>query len=322
MTPKIFRLPIIAAAAFAGASVLASSPALAAIMVTYDYSATASADSNSGSLNDFPATGVERVNGPPDIDTQVPRSFSSLVGAGSDSPINFTTGVASAGNASASSDLRVRVAITNDTGSRATFDWNAVIFAGGVGYATPNFTSAGCGIAAIENCDSFGSFTGARDGYNASMQFQALLDNNELFSGDIRVNEDVSTASFNNIALDGFGLEANNSSFYQWEETNYTQSLGEFANGETKILEFLVSASVASSNFLDCSPNSFENCYISLAGFGDPPGGSDGGVGMGPQSFFVSFALTSNPVPVPPAALLFVTGAAAFAARRRKKKAE
>ena len=62
-------------------SMLIVSAAHASLVVSFDYSGSATAGANSANLNDFPSGGpTETLAGPADIDTGLPRQFATLIG--------------------------------------------------------------------------------------------------------------------------------------------------------------------------------------------------------------------------------------------------
>jgi hypothetical protein len=305
----------------------AAAPASAAVVISYDFSGTANAGGNIQSTNNFPVSdNALRVSGSPDIDTGLVTDFASLVGFGNNDPIRFLSGAASVGQSTATTTLRVTVDITNDNLFAADFSWNAVIFSGGVGIAQPDFTSPGCSLDEVDACDAFSSPgpSALNSNDSASLMFAASLDGAELFSGDISVDSTGPASTFNGIALDGFGLAAQNSNFFSWDETVFSQSLGTFAPGETRTLEFLVTATVSSDSLFRCNIQQPQTCLFSLAGFGDPPSGGGGGTTMGggggSRTMFFSFNPTPSEVPIPGAIWLFATGLGALAGRHKFSK--
>jgi len=328
INPKQTR-PVLAACLAVSLAWAAAAPASATVVVSYDFSGTANAGGNIQSANDFPTSdNAQRVSGFVDIDTGVVSDFASLVGFGSDDPIAFLSGAAATGQSTATTTLRVTIDITNDNAFATEFSWDGLIYSGGVGIAQPDFNSPGCSLLAIDACDAFSNpfFSTLNADDSASLMFMASLDGTELFSGDVSVDFDNgATSSFNGIALDGFGLDAQNASFFSWDQTLFSQSLGVFGAGETKTLEFLIVATVAADSFSQCNVQQPDTCLFSLSGFGDPPTGEGGGTTIGggglSRAVFFSIAPTDPPeIPVPGAVWLFLTGLGGLAGARKLKK--
>ncbi len=295
---------------FAAAAIFAGATAHAATVTTFDFQGSASAGQNGILLPGFPAGGVARVADPS-------FNYAATVGAGAANPFIFAVGAASAGKASADASVTVTIDITNDTGVASDGSFSALIFAGAVGVANPDFTSASCAKTAIESCGKFLSgTTSINPGEAASLDFSALLDGALLYGGSIAVNSAGKSATFSNgFSLTGFGPDAANANLFSWADTLISGvSLGVFAPGETKTLTFLVSASVATAAGFGCKLVAY-NCPLALSGFGDPPPGN-GGVIIGPgrtsASFFSFVFQPVTPIPLPPALFLFTTAIAAF----------
>lgn len=298
--------------------------AYASTVTTYNFSGQAQGGSASASTTSLPVGGVLRADDPR-------FNYSVAVGAGTTNPINFAAGAAAAGDkASASSNLTVTIQITNDTGVASTATMGALIYAGGVGIANPNFNSATCTTAAIEACGSFlpgSSSVGAGD--MASLSFSAALDGTELYGGAISVDSAAKVANFSSgFGLTGFGVDPINSNLFSWQDTTLSGiDLGVFAVGETKTLTFLVAAKAATSTLL-CRV-AINSCPIALAGFGDPPPGNGGVIItsqfaalMAPSFTFAFRPAPPVEVPLPPAALLFGGGLAMLGAARRRRRAK
>ena len=323
-------------AAAAGALALAGS-AQAAVVTTFSFSGQGSAGANNtAAFNAFPAGGVGTVNDPQ-------FNWASIIGQGQENPFLYLAGAATAGNASASSNVTVTLQITNDTGVRGTGSLGALIFAGATGIASPNFADPSCLRTAIESCGSFLSGTPAiQPGQSASVDFSAILsDGTTLFGGSILVDSTTKSASFSpGFALSGFGPDPANGNLFTWDETILLGlSLGVFEPGQTKTLTYLVSSQAMTVGQCALAPFA---CPLALSGFGDPPPGN-GGVIIVPQSslaasafastnsfgatgrtspfslFSVEFTPTSE-VPLPPAFLLFGAGIAALSGARLKKR--
>lgn len=304
-------------AALAGAAALFAS-AQAATVTTFDFAGSAFAGQDTISASSFPAGGVARV-ADPDL------NYASIIGAGAANPFIFAAGAASAGKAAADSRVTVTLAITNDTGVASAGSFSALIFAGAVGIANPNFSSPSCSRNAIDSCGSFRSGTTTiNPGERAALDFSALLDGALLYGGSIAVDSTGKSATFSNgFSLTGFGPDAANGNLFSWADTLVSGvSLGVFAPGETKTLTFLVSASVATAAGFGCKLKAFQ-CPLALSGFGDPPPGN-GGVIIGPgrtalSLFSVVFAPVT-PIPLPPAMILFAAGLGAFAFARTARR--
>ncbi|MDZ7629029.1 MAG: hypothetical protein U5J99_11585 [Parvularculaceae bacterium] len=289
--------------------------AQAATVTTFSFSGSANAGASSTSLTDFPASGVARVS-------DAPLNYAATVGLGNDDPFIFAVGAAAAGDSDAAASLLVTVEITNDTGVASNATLGALIFAGAVGIANPDFANPLCTQAAIEACGAFLPRSRELNGESASLSFSTLLDGEVLYGGDIAVAGRSRTASFTpGFSLTGFGFDPANSNLFTWSDTLVTGvSLGVFAPGETKILQYAVTATVATVAGFGCRLVSF-GCPLALSGFGDPPPGN-GGVVIGPRtsaSNFLSISFTPvdpDPIPLPPAFLLFGAGIAAIGGRK------
>lgn len=244
--------------------------ASAAVVSTFSFSGQATAGQDSGSTNSFPAGGVFRIEDPV-------LNFAAAIGQGSPDPFIYAAGAASAGKASANSNVIVSLQITNDTGDSAVGSLSGLIFPGAVGIANPDFTNASCTTAAIEACGAFLDGTPRlHAGEAASVDFSATLDGALIFGGSIGVSNAGMSSAFTGVSLNGFGISPANGNLFTWQETIFSNlSLGTFAPGETKTLSFLVSASVATNGLFGCTGVAF-GCPLALAGFGDPPPGNGG----------------------------------------------
>lgn len=320
--------------AAAASALVLSSAAEAAVVTTFSFSGQATAGATTVSFSDFPAGGVAQVNDPQFI-------WASVIGQGQENPFLYLAGAATAGNASATSNVVVTLDITNDTGVLSSGSLGALIFAGAVGIANPNFADPSCLRTAIESCASFLAGTPAiQPGQSAAVDFSATLsDGTTLFGGSIQVDSTTKSASFSpGTALVNFGPDPANGNVFTWDETILLGlDLGVFQPGETKTLTYLVASSAMTIG--QCALTPFA-CPLALTGFGDPPPGN-GGVIIVPNSAVVSslaslaettrtnsnFPLFSveftpvQPIPVPGALMLFAPGLAglAFAMRRRKR---
>ncbi len=319
------------AAAIAGA-------AQAAVVTTFSFSGQGSAGQNSASFTDFPADGVGRVSDPQ-------FNWASIVGQGRADPFLYLAGAATAGKASATSNVTVTLEITNDTGVASSGSLGALIFAGAVGIANPNFADPSCLRTAIESCASFLAGTPAiSSGQSAAVDFSAILRDGTseggttLFGGSILVDDTTMSATFDaGLALNGFGPDPANGNLFTWDETILLGlNLGVFAPGETKTLTYLVASSAMTTGRCLLTPFA---CPLALTGFGDPPPGS-GGVIIVPNSVsansafaalsrdagFPLFSVTFEPVapiPVPGALLLFPAGIFGLTvAMRRRRSAQ
>lgn len=333
----MIRKFLIGAGAAAGAVLGVSH---AAMVTTFTYSGQAQGGSLSASTNTLPAGGVLRADDPQ-------FNFSAAVGIGIPDPLVFNVGAASAGKASASSDMTVTIQITNNSRFQRTGSLGALIFGGAVGIANPNFADPSCSTAAIEACGAFVSGTPpVHAGENADLSFLAQLNGATLFGGDLVVNSSTMNANFTSgFALTGFGVDPTNGNLFSWQDTLIPDvGLGTFAPGETKTLTYVVSANVATSAQFPCKPPAFQ-CPLAISGFGDPPPGNGGVIitstferqqAAALNSFRSAmlaagasntiplsplFTVTFDPVPLPPAVFLFGAGLAAFGAVRRRKAA-
>jgi hypothetical protein len=302
----------------------------AAIVVTYSYSGSATVGGATSTLTTVsPTNTATRYQGAPPPSAPDTRDRAALINFGSVSPFVFAAGSAVQGTASASGTLTLNVDITNDSGVAQDFTWQGLIFAGGLGFVVPS----GGDICrnAIEACTSIQNLPFTVDpGESAALSFAASLAGVSLFSGEASVNSAGATSSFNNIALNGFGPTASNANFLSWDSTTFSQSLGNFAVGETKTLTFVVTVSTTLLNTM-CTDNAPVNCLLALAGFGDPPGGGgSGGVVMDGGSTTNAMALTfvgptsqappTPQVPLPTAALLFIAGLAGLSAKLKRAR--
>jgi hypothetical protein len=304
----------------------------AAVVTTFGFSGQGTAGQNSAVFNTFPASGVGQVNDPQ-------FNWASVIGQGQESPFLYLAGAAAAGKASASSNVVVTLQITNDTGVESRGSLGALIFAGAVGIANPNFADPSCQRTAIESCAAFLAGTPAiNPGESAAVDFSAVLsDGTTLFGGSILVNSTTQSATFSpGFALSGFGPDPANGNVFTWDETILLGlSLGVFQPGETKTLTYLV-ASTAMTGQSGCLLTPFA-CPLALSGFGDPPPGN-GGVIIVPTSALSAFSTTSSPptssstfplfsvsftptapIPAPGAALLFPIGLIGLAAAVRRR---
>lgn len=301
-----------------------ATPAAASLVISFSYSGSATvggATSNVNAVKDDNT--AERFFSAPDIDTQQIRDRASLINFADDEPFIFANGAATQGTAQAGATMTVTVAITNDTGVAQDFFWQGLIFSGGVGFAFPNLSAENCSSSQIENCGSYlATPFSVQSGERAALQFIADLAGVELFSGDISVDDGGATSTFSGIALANFGAAAGNASFLDWDETNFDFNLGNFAVGETKTLTFQIIVSAETLRGF-CSSSTDADCLLAMAGFGDPPGGGDGGVSMdgGARSRSLAFSiLPASEVPLPPAAWLFLAGIGGLAARARARR--
>lgn len=307
------------AATMVAAGMLVAAPARAATVTTFDFSGAARAGSQSATFGPaFPAGGVARVSDPR-------FNYAAVVAKGVADPFLFAAGAASAGGASATSNVAVTVAITNDTGAASRGSLSALIFAGGVGIANPDFSNAACTQTAIESCGAFlAGTTPINAGESAALSFEAALDGVTLYGGSVSVDSAAKAASFSpGFALNGFGPDAANANLFTWQETILRGiDLGSFAIGETKTLTFLVSASVATRGGFGCRLASFQ-CPLALAGFGDPPPGNGGviigGGGFEAALFSIAFEPLVAEVPLPAAAYGFGAGLVGLARLRRQR---
>lgn len=298
-----------------GALVATPGIASAAVMTTFQFSGSTTTNGSTTNIGPgFPAGGAFRQDGS--------SAHAVSVGQGEDEPFVFSNGAVSAGSASASSEVRVTIEVTNDSAVAQNATWNFLIFGGGTGVTEANLFSPGCAATALDQCDSFVSPDGNTLA-SASLLFDVALNGANIFGGDISANDSGVTSNFNGIALDGFGLASGNANFATWNDTNFTLDLGQLAPGETATIEFYVLATVASDSDAPCFFDPIDqvsNCPLAMAGFGDP-GGMNGGVIM--RAFLFSSIEDSvelEPVPVPGAIWLFATAIGAAAGARRLKK--
>ncbi len=320
---------IIAGSVFA---FVASAAAHASVVTTFSYDADLRAGAVLGAVNpDFPAGGLFQVT-----NSRSPEdggsAFAAATGYGLANPLDFSSGASAAGNAVVSVTNRVLVTLTNDSGVASNASLDSLIYGGGVGVALANFAAADCVFGNIAQC---GSFLGAPGdtGQFATLVFEATLDGVRLFSGDVSVLANGTTSSsFDGVALTGFGLASGNSTFFSWQDTLLSDvSLGSFAVGQSKDLEFNISILVGTARGADadiCSATPSLGCSIAQAGFGDPRGGGGGVITYSspPAStpfplFNIQFAaIDPNPIPLPPALALFPLGLAAIAGARRRRR--
>jgi hypothetical protein len=313
-------LCVLAAGAMA---VAVSVPASASFVVTFSYNGSATVGgvtSNVTTTQDV--NNAVRFFSTPDPDSLETRDRASLINYADTDPFVFAAGGAVGGTADADATLTVKVDITNDSGAAAEFLWSGLIFAGGVGFAVPDYSNDNCLFSAIESCQSYlATPFSILAGEEASLRFFASIAGTDLFSGDILVNNAGAVSNFAGIALNGFGPAAGNPNFLDWDETNFLLSLGVFAAGETRTLEFTIIASASTLRSF-CDSSTDPDCLLAMAGFGDPPGGgSSGGVsqnsGDTTHSIAFSFIGPAAEIPLPPAAFLFLAGLAGLAARGR-----
>ena len=317
--------------AVAASALVLAAPAHAAVVTTFSFSGQGSAGaSNTGSFNAFPAGGVARVNDPQ-------FNWASIIGQGQENPFLYLAGAATAGNASASSNVTVTLDITNDSNVTSSGSLGALIFAGATGIANPNFADPSCVRTAIESCASFLPGTPElAPGQSASVDFAATLsDGTTLFGGSIQVDSTSKSATFApGTTLANFGPDPANGNLFTWDETLLLGlSLGIFEPGQTKTLTYTVASRAMTVG--QCALTPFA-CPLALSGFGDPPPGN-GGVIIVPRAasafaafsafsssasfplFSVSFTPTSE-IPLPPAFFLFGAGLAALGAKRYLKR--
>ncbi|MFZ5618751.1 MAG: hypothetical protein ACOZAA_15665, partial [Pseudomonadota bacterium] len=264
-------------------------------------------------------------------------NWASIIGQGQENPFLYLAGAATAGKASASSNVTVTLQITNDTGVESIGSLGALIFAGAVGIANPNFADPSCLRTAIQSCASYLPGTPAlQTGQSAAVDFSATLsDGTTLFGGSILVDSTTMSATFSpGLALSGFGPDPANGNLFTWNETTLLGlSLGVFQPGETKTLTYLVASQAMTVG--QCALMPFA-CPLALTGFGDPPPGN-GGVIIVPNSaasslsalslnsssatfplFSVSFRPASE-IPLPPAFILFGVGIAALGGALKRR---
>ncbi|MEZ5921848.1 MAG: hypothetical protein R3C60_10910 [Parvularculaceae bacterium] len=288
-----------AIAAVAGALLLFST-ASASVVSIFSYSGEAAAGQSTATTNSFPAGGALRV--------QDTGSYAAAIGQGTANPFLYAAGAAAAGNSSATSNVLVRLEITNDTGAAANASLSGLIFAGAVGVANPNFSDPACSTTAIDACGVFFDGTPPLNiGESALVEYSATLDGASIFGGSIGVSNAGMSSSFTGVTLNNFGVNPLNGNLFSWDETTFSDlSLGVFAPNETKTLSFLVSAVVATNGMFGCSPATPFGCPLALAGFGDPPPGNGGviiggGAGLraaGTASLAASTLNTTNNTPV------------------------
>lgn len=321
--------------AVAASALALAGAAQASVVTSFSFSGQGSAGRNNTAVfNTFPLGGVGTVNDPQ-------FNWASIIGQGQADPFLYLAGAATAGNAAASSNVTVTLQITNDTGVASVGSLGALIFAGAVGIANPNFADPSCLRTAIESCASFLPGTPAlQAGQSAGVDFSATLDDGTtLFGGSILVDSTTMSASFSpGLALAGFGPDPANGNLFTWDDTTLLGlSLGVFQPGQTKTLTYLVSSQAMTVGRCALTPFA---CPLALTGFGDPPPGN-GGVIIVPNSAassFSAFSLSGNTssgrspfslfsvsfkpaseVPLPPAFILFGAGLAALGGAMKRR---
>lgn len=318
----------LAMAAAAGLMAATTSAEAGVVVLGFDYDAALRAGSNTQIINPgFPSGGLQQINNSARPEAQ--NAYAAATGYGVSNPLDFASGASAAGNATVTLTNNVQIELTNDTGAVSTASLDSLIYGGGVGLALADFGAPDCVFAQIAQC---GTFAGAPidTGQAASLFFEALLDGVRLFTGTISVDpSNGAVAVFDGVTLANFGLAAGNSSFFSWTDTLLDDvSLGNFAIGETKLLEFNVSIFAGSLRGIDSNACTALDCAVAQAGFGDPRGGGGGVITYSSSPSPTPFSLLAftfapaNVVPVPPALALFPLGLAALgAARRRARRA-
>jgi hypothetical protein len=238
-------------------------------------------------LNAFPTDGASNIAGFDSIDGDGPLGFAARVGYGAVTPtFGFGSGAVAAGNVTqVRSKTIVELKITNDSAVQRLADWQFLIFAGGVGLNTPDFSSPGCSAFAIDQCDAWLSNLAGGDigvGDTARVNFSVVMSglSDPLFAGKLGVvgqdgSGDVLTADFSpGFSLAGFdqkGVE------YSWDQTLVKYALGLFEPGQMKTLTFVTESFASSTGFCDSigdgSGLGYKDCVTAFAGYGDPPGG-------------------------------------------------
>jgi hypothetical protein len=282
-------MPVIRASALAlFIGMLITAPASATVLASFEYLGTVVfADPPTPAppdLNNFPVGGASNNGGISDIDTGI-EDFSARVGFGQVTPqLSYGSGAVAAGGVTeVRSRTQVELVITNDSADSRNAVWNFLIFAGGAGLNTPDFSSAGCDAFAIDQCDAWRDDLNGADvgpGDSASVNFSVVLDSSAgtetLFSGDIGVTGEAGagvsfTQNFSaGFALDNFGLSNLD---FSWDQTLVEQALGLFAPGETKTLTFITESVASSTGSCDNNGPIYLDCVTAYAGYGDPPGG-------------------------------------------------
>ncbi|NNU16448.1 hypothetical protein HK107_08960 [Parvularcula sp. ZS-1/3] len=326
---KLFKTLLASAA---GSALLVSAAQGATISPTFQFSGSIQA--GGGGVEtlgpDYPVGGtVRRSNG------NAFSAFATVTASGFDDPVDgvtFANGVTAFGGASATSNNRVVVTITNESTIAETLFWNGTIFGGGAGIVEPN---SSCNLSTLDMCIDYSAPGGAHDA-SAQVVFGATLDSTSLFEGEISVSDTVQTSSFSGIELENFRLadgsngDVVNSQYYWWDETKFGIDLGTLAAGESKTLEFFVMTSAIASSADGCAP--FEGgplvCIGAQAGFGDPDsnGGNQLSSGLSYRSLSFSsstdnaMAISAEAVPIPGGIWLFAPMIAGGLGWKRIKK--
>ena len=317
------KLTLIAGALFCALT----APAQASVITTFSCDASARAGANTLTVGPgFPDGGVEQIgNGVTGAEGDS-DSFAAVTGYGIADTVDFASGAAVAGDAEAQVSSRTSVVITNDSPFAMRSSFSSLIYAGGVGVALADFNDDTCVFPDIVTCATF--LSGPDDiSQTAELVFEARLDGETLFSGNIMVGPGGPSAVFDNISLTDFGLVSDNDFFYRWGETSLTDvDLGVFEAGQSKTLEFLISVAVSTTVGAEsgrCMFGGPEACAVAQAGFGDPDGNGGG---------ILHFLSSPNPgaspvlsvnftaVPIPSAFLLFPLGLAALRLRKAKTR--
>lgn len=321
-------------ASTAGSVLLLSVAQGATISPSFQFSGSIRAGGGSAETlgPDYPIGGtVRRTNG------NAFSAFATVTASGFDDPVNgvtFANGVTAFGGASATSNNRVVVTITNESTIAETLFWNGTIFGGGAGIVEPN---SSCNLATLDTCVDYSAPDIAHDA-SAQIVFGASLDGTPLFDGRISVSDTEQTSSFSGIELQNFRLaddssgDAVNSQYYWWDETKFGIDLGTLAAGESKTLEFFVMTSALASGADGCG--TLEGgplvCIGAQAGFGDPDtnGGNQLSTGLSYRSLSFSsstdntVAISAEAVPLPAGIWLFAPViAGGLGWKRLKKKA-
>ncbi len=266
-------------------------PASASVIASFSYIGEVVFAPGAGSpvapLNAFPTDGASNIAGF-DLDDG-PLGFAARVGYGEVTPtFGFGSGAVAAGDVTqVRSQTIVELKITNDSAVQRLADWQFLIFAGGVGLNTPDFSSPGCSAFAIDQCDAWlsnlaGGDIGVGDTarVNFSVVMSSLAGNETLFAGELGVAGQAGsgvglTADFSpGFSLAGFdqkGVE------YSWDQTLVEYALGLFEPGEMKTLTFVTESFASSTGFCDSigdgMGSGYKDCVTAFAGYGDPPGG-------------------------------------------------